>query len=156
MDDVELQLSEDDLESARIVVIDDEPVITDALRVFFRHEMGLTSTSFNDSSEAVAYLRENEVEQENQKYTTYSVSIEKRYRDGETWKTAKSFKAHELLQVAYVATEAYKRALQQRQQQGHQQSVTGPSLYRGETDLVYPERPPTPTKAARTRVPSTG
>ena len=68
-----------------------------------------------------ASLWENEVEQENQKYTTYSVSIEKRYRDGETWKTAKSFKAHELLQVAYLATEAYKRALQQRQEHDHQQ-----------------------------------
>ena len=67
-----------------------------------------------------ASIWENEVEQENQRFTTYSVSIEKRYRDGETWKTAKSFKAHELLQVAYLATEAYKRALQQRQQQHHQ------------------------------------
>jgi hypothetical protein len=43
-----------------------------------------------------ASLWENEVEQGDQRYTTYSVSIEKRYRDGDTWKTAKSFKAHEL------------------------------------------------------------
>jgi len=64
-----------------------------------------------------ASLWENEVEKENQSYTTYSVSIEKRYRDGETWKTAKSFKTHELLHVAYLATEAYKQALQQRQDQ---------------------------------------
>ncbi len=63
-----------------------------------------------------ASLWENEVEQENQKFTTYSVSIEKRYHDGETWKTAKSFKATELLQVAYLATEAYKRALKERQE----------------------------------------
>ena len=64
-----------------------------------------------------------EVDQEDQTYVTYSVSIEKRYRDGDTWKTAKSFKANELLQVAYLATEAYKRALQQRQEERDRQRV---------------------------------
>lgn len=63
-----------------------------------------------------AAIWENEVETEDQKYTTYSVSLEKRYRDGDSWKTAKSFQAHEMLQVAYLANEAYKRALQQRQE----------------------------------------
>lgn len=63
-----------------------------------------------------AALWENEVEQDNQSFTTYSVTIEKRYRDGDSWKSAKSFKAHELLHVAYLATEAYKRTLQQRQE----------------------------------------
>jgi hypothetical protein len=70
-----------------------------------------------------ASLWENEVEQENQSFTTYSVSIEKRYRDGETWKTAKSFKAHELLHVAYLATEAYKQALEQQQEHRSHQVV---------------------------------
>ena len=68
-----------------------------------------------------ASVWENEVEQEKQKFTTYSVSIEKRYRDGDQWKTAKSFKANELLQVAYAATEAYKRVLQHRQEHDRQQ-----------------------------------
>ena len=67
-----------------------------------------------------ASIWENEVQQEDQKYCTWSVSIEKRYRDGDAWKTAKSFKANELLQVAYLATEAYKRALQQRQEYDRQ------------------------------------
>ena len=64
-----------------------------------------------------AAIWENEVEHDNQTYTTYSVTLEKRYRDGDSWKTAKSFQANELLQVAYLATEAYKRALGQRQEQ---------------------------------------
>lgn len=67
-----------------------------------------------------AAIWENEVEQDNHKYLTYSVSLEKRYRDGDAWKTAKSFQAHEMLQVAYLANEAYKRALQQRQQSNQQ------------------------------------
>ena len=67
-----------------------------------------------------AAIWENEVAQDNQKYTTYSVSLEKRYHDGDSWKTAKSFQAHELLQVAYLANEAYKRALQQRQEHDRQ------------------------------------
>ena len=62
-----------------------------------------------------AAIWENEVEQAEQNFTTYSVTIEKRYRDGEAWKTSKSFNAGELLQVAYAAEEAYKRALQRRQ-----------------------------------------
>ena len=68
-----------------------------------------------------AAIWENEVEQDNRKYMTYSVSLEKRYRDGDSWKTAKSFQANEMLQVAYLATEAYKRVLQQRQESNHQQ-----------------------------------
>jgi hypothetical protein len=62
----------------------------------------------------------NEVEQDNHKYTTYSVSLEKRYHDGESWKTAKSFQAHEMLQVAYLANEAYKQTLQLRQDHDRQ------------------------------------
>jgi hypothetical protein len=62
-----------------------------------------------------AAIWENEVQQSDQTYTAYSVTIEKRYRDGKDWKTAKSFNAGELLQVAYAAEEAYKRTLQRRQ-----------------------------------------
>ncbi len=64
-----------------------------------------------------AAIWENEVPQSErtESYTAYSVTIEKRYRDGEQWKTSKSFKSGELLQVAYAAEEAYKRTLQRRQ-----------------------------------------
>ena len=69
-----------------------------------------------------AAIWENEVDGDNHKYTTYSVTIEKRYRDGDGgWKTAKSFQSHELLQVAYLAGEAYKRSLAMRQESAHQQ-----------------------------------
>ena len=67
-----------------------------------------------------AAIWENEVEQSDQSYTTYSVTIEKRYRDGKEWKTAKSFNANELLQVAYAAEEAYKRTLQRRESASRQ------------------------------------
>jgi len=66
-----------------------------------------------------AAIWENEVEQADQSYTAYSVTIEKRYREGEEWKTAKSFNANELLQVAFAAEEAYKRTLQRRQSSNH-------------------------------------
>ena len=65
-----------------------------------------------------AAIWENEVQQSDQTYTAYSVTIEKRYRDGKEWKTAKSFNANELLQVAYAAEEAYKRSLQRRESAG--------------------------------------
>lgn len=64
-----------------------------------------------------AAIWENAVEQDGQRYTTYSVSLEKRYRDGKEWKTAKSFQSKDLLQVAYVASEAYRRALRFRQEE---------------------------------------
>jgi hypothetical protein len=62
-----------------------------------------------------ASIWENEIDQGERSFTTYSVTIEKRYRDGEQWKSTKSFKASELLQVAFVADEAYRRTLQIKQ-----------------------------------------
>jgi hypothetical protein len=60
----------------------------------------------------------NDVEQDGERYTSYSVTIEKRYRDKEKqWQSAKSFDANELLQVAYVASQAYERVLQLRSDQ---------------------------------------
>ena len=65
-----------------------------------------------------ASIWQNDVEQDGERYTTYSVTIEKRYRDKEKqWQTAKSFNANELLEVAYVANQAYEKALQLRSQQ---------------------------------------
>lgn len=62
-----------------------------------------------------AAIWENEVQNAERTYTAYSVTIEKRYRDDEGWKTSKSFKTSELLEVAFAAEEAYKRALNLRQ-----------------------------------------
>lgn len=61
-----------------------------------------------------ASIWENEVERDQKRFKTYSVTIERRYRDGEEWKTSKSFRANELLQVAYLANQAYERALRLR------------------------------------------
>ena len=60
---------------------------------------------------------ENDVDQDVDRYTTASITIEKRYRDKEKqWQTAKSFNANELLELAYVANQAYEKALQLRSQ----------------------------------------
>ncbi len=64
-----------------------------------------------------ASIWENEIEQDRVRFKTYSVTIERRYRDGEEWKTSKSFRANELLQVAYLANQAYERALRLRADQ---------------------------------------
>jgi len=64
-----------------------------------------------------ASIWENEVEQDRRRFKTYSVTIEKRYRDGEQWKTSKSFRAGDLLQVGYLARRAYERALELRSKQ---------------------------------------
>jgi hypothetical protein len=64
-----------------------------------------------------ASIWENEIEQDHKRFTTYSVTIERRYKEGEEWKSSKSFRANELLQVAYLANQAYERALQLRAQQ---------------------------------------
>lgn len=59
-----------------------------------------------------ASIWENQVERDRQRFTTYSITIERRYRDGEEWKSSKSFRASELLQVAYLANRAFERTLQ--------------------------------------------
>ncbi|MEZ6136062.1 MAG: hypothetical protein R3C53_14270 [Pirellulaceae bacterium] len=64
-----------------------------------------------------ASVWENEVDQDGQKYKTYSVSIEKRYQKDGTWNTASAFNANELLVVAYIANKTYELALQLRSQQ---------------------------------------
>ncbi|MEM9585894.1 MAG: hypothetical protein AAGA03_01330 [Planctomycetota bacterium] len=58
----------------------------------------------------------NQAEQDGKSYTRYSVTLEKRYRDGDQWKSAKSFNANELLSVAYLANQAYEKALTLRSQ----------------------------------------
>lgn len=61
-----------------------------------------------------ASIWENEVKQDGDTFTTYSVSLEKRYQKDGEWKSASSFNANEMLVVAYVATKAYERSLELR------------------------------------------
>ena len=61
-----------------------------------------------------ASIWENEVKQDGDTFTTYSVTLEKRYQKDGDWKSATGFNANEMLVVAYVANKAYEKALQLR------------------------------------------
>ena len=63
-----------------------------------------------------ASIWENEVKQDGDTFTTYSVSLEKRYQKDGEWKSASSFNANEMLVVGYVANQAYEKTLQLRSQ----------------------------------------
>ena len=58
----------------------------------------------------------NQVKQDGDTFTTYSVSLEKRYQKNGEWQSASSFNANEMLVVAYVANRAYERTLELRSQ----------------------------------------
>ena len=58
-----------------------------------------------------ASIWENQVQRDRERFTTYSITIERRYRDGEEWKSSKSFRPTELLQIAYLANQAYEKTL---------------------------------------------
>ena len=63
-----------------------------------------------------ASIWENEVEQDDNRFTTHSVTIEKRYQKDGSWHTASSFNANELLVVAFISNKAYERVLELRSQ----------------------------------------
>ena len=56
------ELTEDRLAEARIVVVDDEELITNTLRNFLFVELEVDPVTFNKPKEAAAYLAENEVD----------------------------------------------------------------------------------------------
>ena len=64
-----------------------------------------------------ASIWENEVKQDGDTFTTYSVTLEKRYQKDDEWKSASSFNANEMLAVGYVANKAYEEVLKLRNQQ---------------------------------------
>ena len=49
----------------------------------------------------------NENEKDGNKFTTYSVTIEKRYQKEGSWHSTSSFNADELLTVAHVTTKSF-------------------------------------------------
>lgn len=49
--------------------------------------------------------------------TMFSVTLDKRYRDGDQWKSTKSFSGSELLAVAHASQRAYDRVTEIRAQQ---------------------------------------
>ena len=54
-----------------------------------------------------ASIWQNENEKDGQRFTTHSVTLEKRYQKDGDWHSTKSFNADELLVAAYVANQSY-------------------------------------------------
>ena len=56
------ELTDDDVAEARLVVVDDEPLITQTLSNFLFIELEIDAVTFNDPRQAAAYLDENPVD----------------------------------------------------------------------------------------------
>lgn len=67
----------------------------------------MTFPAGNGSQIQVA-IWENQQEKDGQQFKSHSVTIQRRYRDGEEWKTASGFRVSDLLIVAHASTEAYR------------------------------------------------
>ena len=63
-----------------------------------------------------ASIWENENERNGKRFTTHSVTIEKRYQKDEAWHSTSSLNADELLTAAYVATKSFETITQLRGQ----------------------------------------
>lgn len=64
-----------------------------------------------------ASIWENEVDKDGRSFTTYSVTMEKRYQKDGDWHSASGFNADELLTVAYVANKSFELTQKLRSQQ---------------------------------------
>jgi hypothetical protein len=64
-----------------------------------------------------ASIWENENEKDGMRFTTYSVTIEKRFQKDGSWQSTSSFNSNELLVVAHLASKAYECVTQLRSQQ---------------------------------------
>ena len=60
--DLEYELSEDEVAEARILIVDDDELVTGSLSSFFALELDVDPIIFNVSTEAAAYLADNEVD----------------------------------------------------------------------------------------------
>lgn len=60
--DAEHALSEDEIAAARILVVDDDDLVTGSLGSFFALELDVDPIIFNESRKAAAYLREEDVD----------------------------------------------------------------------------------------------
>lgn len=56
------KLSEDDIAESRVVVVDDDPLVTSSLKNFLSLEMEIDPITFNDSREAKVYIEANEID----------------------------------------------------------------------------------------------
>ena len=62
-----------------------------------------------------ASIWENDVQNGDNSFTSYSVTLARRYRDGENWKTASGFRASDLLLVAKASEMAFEAIMQEKQ-----------------------------------------
>ena len=56
------ELSEDQIAESRIVVVDDDPLVTSSLRNFLSLEMDIDPITYNDSRDALKYVEDNEID----------------------------------------------------------------------------------------------
>ena len=63
MDKVDIyELTDDQIEDARVVVVDDDSLVTSSLSSFLSLEVDIEPIIFNDSPKAAEYIRDNEID----------------------------------------------------------------------------------------------
>jgi hypothetical protein len=78
----------------------------------------LIALSFSTSatSSVQVAIWENEQEKNGEHFTTHSCTLQRRYRDGNEWKSTQSFRASELLMMSsFASQEAYRRLMEEKQ-----------------------------------------
>jgi DNA-binding NtrC family response regulator len=55
-------LSPAEFSEARVIIVDDEPMVTESLRTFLDLELDIDARTFNDPAEALRYIVDNEVD----------------------------------------------------------------------------------------------
>ena len=77
----------------------------------------LISLSFPTSatSSVQVAIWENDQEKNGEHFTTHSCTVQRRYRDGNEWKSTQSFRASDLLMISFAAQEAYRRLMEEKQ-----------------------------------------
>ena len=62
MDHQDFELSEEQIEGARVVVVDDDPLVTSSLSSFLSLEMEIDPIVFNESPRAAEYIQSNPID----------------------------------------------------------------------------------------------
>ena len=62
MEQQDFELSEEQIEGARLVVVDDDPLVTSSLSSFLSLEMEIDPVVFNESPKAADYIRDNPID----------------------------------------------------------------------------------------------
>lgn len=62
MSDYALELTDEQIASARVLVVDDEPMVTESLRTFLSIELEIEAIAFNDPGAALSYVKDHEID----------------------------------------------------------------------------------------------